>query len=181
MIVAYLGAGLIGFVVLLALIGLALPKGHVASRSAVIPRPPADVYAAIADATAYPTWRKDVRQILAHAEIDGRPSYVEVSTQGRIVMIVDEDRPPREGAAGRRITRIDPRTPSFGGKWIITVTPDAAGSRVTVTEDGYITNPIFRVLSKTVFSLVKTQETFLRDLGRHFGAEVTPAPVEAAP
>jgi hypothetical protein len=36
-----------------------------------------------------------------------------------------------------------------------------------ITEEGFIKNPIFRFMSKTVFSTTKTLERFLADLGAH--------------
>ena len=50
--------------------------------------------------------------------------------------------------------------------------------RVTVTEDGFVKNPIFRFLSRTVFSLTATQEKWLRALAAHVGANATPEPAE---
>jgi len=67
---------------------------------------------------------------------------------------------------------------SFGGRWIYELAPDGAGTRLTITEDGFIKNPVFRLLSRTVFSTASTLERFLADLGAHLGVE---AMVEVAP
>ena len=57
-----------------------------------------------------------------------------------MTFVIDADAPPR-----RLVTRIEatPGTP-FGGTWTFEITPDGTGSRVTVTERGWIANPIFR-------------------------------------
>ena len=81
-------------------------------------------------------------------------------------------------APALRITRIaDPELP-FGGRWIYELVAAEGGTRLTITEDGFITNPIFRVLSKTVFSTSASLERFLTDLARHLGV---PAVVEPSP
>lgn len=69
----------------------------------------------------------------------------------------------------------------FDGRWTVEVIPVGGASRVEVTEDGVIKNPIFRFLSRTVFSLTATQEKYLCALGRHLATEVTPRPGEPAP
>jgi hypothetical protein len=52
----------------------------------------------------------------------------------------------------------------FGGAWTLEVKPVAAGTELTITEDGEIYNPIFRVLSKVVFSPYWTIDTYQADL-----------------
>lgn len=44
---------------------------------------------------------------------------------------------------------------------------------MTITEDGFVKNPIFRLLSKTVFSQSSTIERFLADLGAYLSVPVT--------
>ena len=52
----------------------------------------------------------------------------------------------------RLVLRIaDPDLP-FGGKWTYELQPSANGSRVTITEDGEVYNPIFRFMSHVFFS-----------------------------
>jgi hypothetical protein len=46
------------------------------------------------------------------------------------------------------------------------------GTRVTITERGFVTNPIYRVMSRFVFGYHGAQEDFLRALGRWFGQDV---------
>ena len=71
----------------------------------------------------------------------------------------------------------DPKLP-FGGRWIYELAPSEGATRLTITEDGFITNPVFRFLSRTVFSTASTLEKFLVDLGAHLGVPVT---VDRAP
>jgi uncharacterized protein YndB with AHSA1/START domain len=161
--IVYVVAGLAALIALMALIGLTLRADHVATRDAAIPAPPAAVFAAIRDVAAYPTWRTDVKKVELLPPIDGKPAFREHGANGKIPFVIDEDVAP-----SRLVTRIADDKLPFGGRWIITVVPDGAGSRVTVTEEGVVKNPVFRFLSHTVFSLVKTQEKWLANLAAHF-------------
>jgi len=164
----YVLGGLVALFVLLLGIGYALPKGHVAARRVRIQRPVDDVWRAIVDVDAYPAWRRGV------TKIERTPrGFRETSSHGAIPYdVVDEQ------VNALRITRIaDPKLP-FGGRWIYELAVDGDGTRVTITEDGFITNPIFRVLSRTVFSTTSTMEGYLEDLGKRLGA---PGVVESAP
>ena len=51
---------------------------------------------------------------------------------------------------------------------------------MSITEDGFIRNPIFRVLSRTVCSVASTQERWLSALARHLGSAATPTPTPPA-
>ena len=53
--------------------------------------------------------------------------------------------------------------------------PDA--SRVTITERGWVSNPIFRFVSRFVMGHTSTLDAYLRALGKHFGSEPTPTVV----
>jgi hypothetical protein len=163
---------LVGLVLAIAAIGLALPRGHVAARRASFARPPAEVWRAVSDVDAHPRWRRGVTAI----EWLSPTEFRERSSHGAIRYAIDEDRPP-----ALRITRIaDPALP-FGGRWIFELEPDGAGTRLTITEDGFVKNPVFRFLSRTVFSTTATVEKFLLDLAGHLGvtAAVEPAPPSA--
>ena len=168
MIVLYIIGGLVGLVAVMALIGLALPKGHVAARRVTLAKPPADVWRALTDLDAQTAWRRGLRRIEQLG--DGR--FREHSSQGAILFEVVEERAPE-----RRVTRIADDKLPFGGRWIYELAPAGDGTRLTITEDGFVTNPVFRFLSKTVFSTTSTIERFLHDLGTHLG---TPARVEPA-
>jgi hypothetical protein len=158
-----------GLVVAMVVVGLALPRDHVAARRATLARPPAEVWRALTDLDAYPRWRRGVTAVERLSPTEFR----ERSSHGVIRFEVVEDRPDE-----LRIARIaDPGLP-FGGRWIYELAPSDGATRLTITEDGFITNPVFRFLSRTVFSTASTLENFLVDLGAHLG---TPVAVEPAP
>lgn len=165
--------GLVGLLVLLvvgmALAGLALPAAHVATRSARIARPPADVWRVLTDRASQPEWRRDLRRLEALPDAGGLSSFREHSRSGVITFVVEEATAPADGRAGRLVTRIADDTLPFGGRWIHEVADDAGGARVTITEEGVVNNPIFRFMSRFVFGHDATLEAFLRDLTAHLG------------
>jgi hypothetical protein len=178
--IAYVVAALVGIVVVMALIGLALRPDHLAARTADVPGAPADVYALIRDVERLPSWRTDLKRVELLPPVDGKPAFREHGRQGVIPFVIDQDQPPSADRPGRLVTRIADDKLPFGGRWIIEVAPAGNGSRVTVTEDGVVKNPVFRFLSRTVFSLTATLEHWLRALGRHQGADVKPKPADPA-
>lgn len=159
-IALYVVAGLAGLLVVLAVIGSLLPRDHVATRAAQLTQPPDVVWAALSDLDAQPRWRRGLRRI----ERLSPTTYREHTSQGAITFEIVEDRAP-----ARRVTRIADDKLPFGGRWIFELAPADAGTTLTITEDGFIKNPIFRVLSKTVFSTTATMERFLADLAAHLG------------
>jgi uncharacterized protein YndB with AHSA1/START domain len=152
-------AGLVAIVGIAALVGWLLPVKHEASRTAHIDRPREDVYAAIADVAAYPTWFSGVSRVEMLDAPAGTIRFRQHSATGPLVMEVVEATPP-----SRFVTRIaDPKQP-FGGTWTFELVPDGTGTRATITERGEIYNPFFRFMARFIFGSTKTMETCLRSL-----------------
>lgn len=152
---------LVALVVVITGIGWWLPAGHQASRTAVIPAPPAVVFARLRDVERYPEWRTDVSQVEVLEISNGLPRFRETGEFGPIIFRMEQADAPTL----LRIQIDDPDQP-FGGTWTYVLVPDAAGTRVTITEDGEVYNPIFRFLSRFVFSQTETIETYLAHLER---------------
>ncbi|HEY5936718.1 MAG TPA: SRPBCC family protein [Kofleriaceae bacterium] len=158
MIALYVVGAVVGLLVLMALVGLALPRDHVARGSATFTRSPDEVWAALVDLDAHARWRRGVKKI----EQISPTSFRETGPHGVILYEVTEDRRPE-----RRITHIADDKLPFGGRWIYELAPANGGTRLTITEEGFVKNPIFRFLSKTVFSPAATIEKVLADLRAH--------------
>ena len=154
----------------IVLVGWFLPQGHVATRSARLNQSPQTVYAVIADVASYPQWWADVSRVEMLEATNGRTRFRQHTGMDAVIFEVEEDVPPRR--FGTRIA--DPDQP-FGGTWTFELTPEGAGTRVTITERGEVFNPIFRFMSRFVFSHTATLDSFLRALGRRLGEEVQPA------
>lgn len=152
--------GLAGLVGIAAGVGSLLPQGHVARRERTFTRAAADVFATIANVERYPDWRPDVRDVRLVRRDPVR--WIEDGRHGAIAYEVEESAAPR-----RFVVRIADRDLPFGGRWIYELQEERAGTtRLSITEEGEVYNPIFRLLSRFVFSHTATIETYLEHLGR---------------
>jgi uncharacterized protein YndB with AHSA1/START domain len=161
----------VGIVVLVLVavtaIGALLPRDHVAATSAVIAASPDDIWKALIDVDQFPRWRA-VSEVQRLDSNGGPRRWREVSRFGALSFEEVQAISPR--LLTSRITDTDQ---GFGGTWTWEITPVPGGSHVTVTERGFVTNPMFRFLSRFVFGHYATQEEYLRALGRKFGKDVT--------
>ena len=74
-------------------------------------------------------------------------------------------------APRRLVTKIsDPKLP-FGGTWTWAVEP---GTTVTITEDGWISNTLFRFLARFVFGHHASARAALKKIARALGETVAP-------
>ena len=139
-------------------VGFSLPVAHVATRDAVVDAPVADVFARISDPARYREWRTDLDEV----ELLGSDPlrWRERSAGDTITYEATERRAPT-----RFVARIADRDLPFGGTWTWELQPAAAGTRVTITEHGEVYNPVFRFMSRFVFSHTATMEKVLRQLG----------------
>lgn len=168
-VVAVVG-GLVVLVGIMALIGSLLPKTHEVSRSIVLRKSPQEVYATVRDFASTPKWRADVKQVDVEATQGGPVYFREVGKHDTINYELIEDVP-----AERMVTKIRDTNLGFGGKWTYTFTPENGGTRLTIREDGEVSNVLFRFMSRYVFGQTSTIDTYLRSLQNHFGEpQVTP-------
>ena len=148
---------LVLLVVVVTAIGYALPRGHVASVETTLSATPPQVFARITDPARYGDWRKDVTQVEV---LSSQPlKWREHAGDDPITYEVVESRTP-----DRFVVRIaDPDLP-FGGTWTYELNPDGSGTRLVITERGEVYNPIFRFMSRFVFSKTATMEKFVASL-----------------
>ena len=162
---------LVALVLVVFVVGSLLPRDHVAASSVMLRQPPDVVWRAVRDLAGLPGWWSDV--LVSHQVVDsaGREVWEQKMKGGfEMRLIVTEDTPP-----WRLVMTIDaaPDAP-FGGTWTYDVQPADGGTRVTVTEAGYVNNALFRFMSKFVMGHYATQDKYLRALARHFGDAVEP-------
>ena len=158
-------AGLAATVALAAVAGLFLPKGHRASRTVVHAAPPAAVYAVITDVAKFPEWRSDVTSVEVLGGPPGSGRFREHGKDGPIAYRVEA----REENS-RLVTRIDDPSLPFGGTWTFELRPVPEGTALTITEDGEIHNPLFRVMSKLFFSPYDTIDRYHASLAARLQA-----------
>lgn len=154
-------ATLLGLIVLFAIAGAMLPKGHTATRSAVFKSAPATVYAALRNMQEATSWRPDMKSVERLPDRNGHEVWKEIARQGPMITELIEDIPNQKLV--RKI--VDNR--AFGGTWIYQITPEGEGCRLTLTENGEIYNPVFRFMAKFFFSMTGTMEKYLIALAGH--------------
>jgi uncharacterized protein YndB with AHSA1/START domain len=162
--------GLIAAVVLVvgiaALVGSRLPQAHVASRSILLSQSPQSVYAVVRDFGSAPKWRDDVKRLDVDVQQDGRVYFREEGSNGTVNYELVEDVPSQ-----RLVTRIRDTDLGYSGQWTYTFAAENGGTRVTIREDGEVSNVLFRFMSRYIFGHTASIDAYLRSLAKHFGEE----------
>ena len=74
------------------------------------------------------------------------------------VDVLEQD-PPR-----RQVTRVKENEKNFGGTWTIAIAPTPDGATLTITENGWVANPIFRFVSRFVMGHHATIDGVLKQV-----------------
>jgi uncharacterized protein YndB with AHSA1/START domain len=168
--VALLGAAaLVAIAVIVTVVGWRLPVRHRAEREAVYPIARDSLFTLLTDVERFSEWRSGLKRVETKPTVDGRARWLEAGVDGEILIELVAAVPGE-----RLVTRIaDPGLP-FGGTWTYELTdadlPDAEiadagqGTRLRITEDGEVHNPVFRFMSRFVFGHARTIERYLADL-----------------
>jgi uncharacterized protein YndB with AHSA1/START domain len=153
-------------VMIVVIVGAMLPKGHVAARRARFSAPPDRVFAIISDVGGTAAWRKDISRIELLPSDDGKVMFREHGGHDAITYRVEALDPPR-----RMQVRIADTSLPFGGTWTYELAPREGGTatELTITERGEVYNPVFRFMSRFVFSQHATIDAYLRALGTRLG------------
>ncbi len=153
---------LVVLVCLAAGIGTMLPKGHSVSRTIRLKPPPEEIWKVLTDHASMPQWRSELKKVERLPDVNGHEMWKEYNSMGEMVLEMTETDPPR-----RLIGRIAPGQP-FGGTWTYELTPESGGTRLKITEDGEVYNPIFRLVSKFM-DPAESMTVFMTGLAKKFG------------
>lgn len=148
------------------MIGLALPKGHTATRTAVFRAKPEAMFALIAGPQ---DWRTAYEPVETGAGMQRR--WKETSRHGAILF--EEVRSDAPRLYEMRIANEDL---PFGGSWMFELTPAGTGTRVQVTEAGQVKPPVFRFISQFMLGHTRTIEGYLNGLAEKLGEEISIEP-----
>jgi uncharacterized protein YndB with AHSA1/START domain len=154
------------------LIGSMLPQNHTASRTAHLSQPPERLWATVTDVAAFPTWRSDLTSVEQLPSHDGKLVWREISrNRNKLTFEAATVDPPRH-----LVTRITDKGLPFGGSWDYVISPEGTrtGSTITITENGEIYNPVFRVVSRFM-SQTATIDSYLTALAARLGDKYSPA------
>lgn len=151
----------------IVMIGWFLPVEHRAARSAVIPAPPSQVYALIADVERYPAWRSNVTAVEVVSR-DPDLQFREIGAGDTLLFVVDSAVRDQ-----RLVTRIDDPSLPFGGRWVFTVGPaggDSTRTELEIVEEGEVHHPLFRFVSRFVIGHSSGVERYLEDVQAWFAS-----------
>ena len=142
-----------------AFIGSRLAQSHRASLTRTFPDAPDVIWSAITDVDAFPSWRSGVTRVERLPDRNGYPAWIEEGRSGKLTLAVE--RMERPHVLVGRIA--DPNLP-FGGTWTYEIVADGNGSRLTITENGEIYNPLFRFMARFIFGYEGTIRGYMSSL-----------------
>ncbi len=162
--------GLVGLIALMALIGAFVSRDHRATSTVMLRQPPDSVWKVVRDLGNITAWWPAMEKVERLPDRDGHEVWRQKMSGFDVPIIVMESAPPR-----RLVTQIDPTAGgAFGGTWTYELASDGTGTRISVTEAGWISNPIFRFMSRFLFGYYGSLDKYLRALGARFGETVQP-------
>ena len=94
------------------------------------------------------------------------PILMQITSASSVPVDVVEQDAPR-----RMVTRVKETEKMFGGTWTCVVAPEPEGSTLTITEDGWVGNPIFRVMSRYVIGHHATIDGVLKQVATKLSEE----------
>src|SRR5580765_4619035 len=112
---------LVAIVLVIVIIGLLLPRAHVASRTVRYNQPPEVVFDAITDWRSFPNWRQGLR-VSQRAGEGGRTSWVEIAGRNEIPLEVLESSSPT-----KLVVKVAGQSLPFGGTWTYQIQPTSDG------------------------------------------------------
>ncbi len=146
------------------LIGRAQPERHTARITFTLPKPRAVVWAALTDYAAMPQWWPAVKAIRFETRSNGDIITWNTDQRGQVIGF----RTTAQQAPAHLVREITGDNLPFGGTWTYDLTEENGGTRVNLTEDGFVKPPFFRGMMRL---MVKPDAT-MRDFEKNFTAWV---------
>jgi hypothetical protein len=150
-------------------IGFALPKHHVATRSAAYRASPEQMFALIEGSQ---NWRPDVLHSETYFDCAAGKMLSETSRNGQTMLYeISAVDPPRS-----LTRRIASKNLPFAGSWTYALEPSPGGVIVRITEDAEIYNPVFRFVTRFILGETRSIDAYLHALGKATGQDVQVGP-----
>jgi hypothetical protein len=159
-ILVWLLGGIAAVVMVVAVMGMRLPKEHRVQNSAEISAPPLAVWTAISDVSSGPQWRSDLKRV----EVLDQRHWREYSKTGSTVFRLDHSEP-----ITLRVVVIDDRNLPYQGRCVYKLAPLPNGNTLlTITEDGKVYHPIWRFVAHYIIGERTSIDRYLNDLHKSF-------------
>jgi uncharacterized protein YndB with AHSA1/START domain len=160
---------LMALMLLMAAVGFTLPREHRATSSILLQAAPNRVWEVVRDPGALQGVWPELEGARRLPDRDGKEQWEQTAGGFDMRLIVEEALPPT-----RLVTRIDADTDGpFGGTWTYDLAPQGAGTMVRITEDGWVGNPIFRIVMRTM-GVHRTLDGYLAALATKLGEDARP-------
>jgi uncharacterized protein YndB with AHSA1/START domain len=163
---------IVGLAILAAIIlaiGLAMPKNHRAESRVTLEKGIDDVWAVVRNPAALVGIWSELKSSRRTQGAGGREVWEQDAGGFPMRLIIESSDPPR-----RLVTRIDAdEQAAFGGTWTYTLSSAGNGTAVSIVEDGYVNNALFRVMM-TLMGKHRTLDGYLKALGDKFDEAVKP-------
>ena len=160
---------LVAIVAIVWIAGSFMPREHRASSRITLKQPPDSVWPVVSDLGRVTSWFPEVT--LSEQVAGSAPDRWRQKMGNKFDMQFDVT---ERTAPTRFVTQIvTDEKAVFGGTWTYEIAPASGGATVTVTEDGWVGPPPFRLMSK-LMGQHSTMDTYLTALARKFGETTAP-------
>ncbi len=168
-ILSWLAGGAVLLVLALLGTGVALPREHRARSCVTLDAPAESLYAVLRDIGNTPSWWKEMESAV-RADTGGVERWTETAGGFTMTVRVEDTAPGTEF-----VTVIEPPPDAvFGGRWSHRVGErTAAGHAVCLTEEGWVSNPLWRALG-ALRGTHATLDSYLTAFAARFGTTYTP-------
>ena len=143
-------------------IGMFMPKEHVANRTTVINAPVETVWKTVTDIENQTVWRKDLEKVEVIEQTENTKVWTEYPQKGRPITFREVQKTPYT----RYKIEIVPRG-AISGYWLSEFSQTDEGVVFESKELGKIHSPILRVLAYLFFDMGKTIEEYQHNLKYH--------------
>lgn len=169
--------GCLGIVVLACVavyfMASSLPREHRASSTIEVAATPEELWPLVADLEGQAEWSEMIHSVDVSETADGQKLYTQMTDMGPLPLVVVLSEEPE-----RFKTEIHGTDMGWGGTWDWTIEPTDAGSRMTIVEEGWIENPVFKFLSHYVMEPHEAMDSVLTLIAREVGSDSMPTHVE---
>jgi uncharacterized protein YndB with AHSA1/START domain len=152
------------FMAVMYVLGKRLPEEHVASAAITLKQPQGVVWEAVSNIADHKHWVKGLTKLERLPDRDNHPVWRQQMGRNSFVLEISELQPPT-----RMVGTIADEAQFFSGNWEYVLSPEGAGTKVTLTERGRVKLAIPRAMMEYLFGKDTYLKRHLRDLAAKFG------------